>query len=571
MCTSGNYELQEESSRCAHSHRQLACGYSSRPVHAVDRAEFDKAKNAIDLAIARIIEKGSDDVFKPPIFSQSLESTVLTTHQGEFTKKAWADTLKFLQVANLQQERIGPTRRGLVTKDQNTFRQVAWLDPFDAVKYLAASLMVFAEIEAERLPKDEGWVHSHRRSDQSTEIFDPTFGYDSFREMSSNLSKDRVGEWKVVTDISNFFDRIGNHTLENHLLNIGCDKKYVTLLREMLLFWAGDRRSFGVPVGSDASRILSEAVLLNVDRKLKEADIVFTRYVDDFRIFAKTRLQALKSVEILTSLLADEGLSLNSRKTEIFQIVDPDEVAAIANRFAGGGHEKIDLNEKIEVKRAVRVSGRTSISRFYREPGKEALKKIIAIPKAEIMDAFHNANEDNVEQQIKLAVKYFIYADQDVGILKTLIDSKITSIFYICDALVKEAEKFDTNRCAEIKAAVFDSFDWSSCAYPLQIPIIRVAAHPSFFEPRFVRAVVDGHLQTDSMLFFREAISLGYPCLDRSRLRKLAMEVFVNVPHFVQRTIYAATRDYAGFSEDEKRPLLKNMKQHAADWFIDQL
>jgi len=542
-----------------------------RPVHTVDKVEFDKAKNAIDLAISRIIAKGSDDVFKPPIFSQSMESAVLTTHQAEFTKKAWADTLKFLQAANLQKERIGPTRRGLVTKDQNTFRQVAWLDPFDAVKYLATSLMVFAEIEAERLPKAEGWVHSHRRADLDTEIFDPNFGYDSFRERSSHLSKDRVGEWKVVTDISNFFDRIGNHTLENHLLNIGCDKKFVILLREMLLFWAGDRRSFGVPVGSDASRILSEAVLLNVDRKLRESGIVFTRYVDDFRIFARTKLEALKFVEILTSLLADEGLSLNSRKTAIFQIVDPGEVAAIANRFAGGEHEKIDLSEKIEVKRAVRISGRTSVSRFYREPGKEALKKIVAIPKAEIMAAFHNANDDDVEQQIKLAVKYFIYADQDVEILKALIDSKITSIFYICDALVKEAEKFDASRCAEIKAAVFDSFDWSSCAYPLQVPIIRVAAHPSFWEPRFVRAVVDGHLQTDNMLFFREAISLGYPCLDRASLRNLAMEVFGNVPQFVQRAIYAAIRDYVGLSEDEKRPLLKNMKQHAADWFIDQL
>ncbi len=540
-------------------------------MHTVNKAEFDKAKNAIDLAISRIIAKGSDDVFKPPIFSQSLESSILTTHQGEFTKKAWDDTLKFLQAASLQKERIGPTRRGLVTKDQNTFRQVAWLDPFDAVKYLATSLMVFSEIEAKRPPKAEGWVHSHRRADLDTEIFDPNFGYDSFREKSSNLSRGRVGEWKVVTDISNFFDRIGNHTLENHLLNIGCDKKYVTLLREMLLFWAGDRRSFGVPVGSDASRILSEAVLLDVDRKLRESGIVFTRYVDDFRIFAKTRLEALKSVEILTSLLADEGLSLNSRKTEIFQIADPSEVAAIANRFAGGEHEKIDLDEKVEVKRTVRVSGRTSISRFYREPGKEALKKIMATPKAEIMAAFDKANDDDVEQQIKLAVKYFIYADQDVEILKALIEGKITSIFYISDALVKEAERFDANRRAEIKVAVFDSFDWSSCAYLLQVPIIRVAAHPSFLEPRFVRTVVDGHLQTDNMLFFREAISLGYPCLDRARLRKLAMEVFGNVPQFVQRAIYAAIRGHVGLSEDEKRPLLKNMKQHAADWFIDQL
>lgn len=540
-------------------------------VHTLDKAEFDKATKAIDLAIARVVEKGSDDVFKPPIFSQSLESVVVATHDAEFRKKAKTETLRFLRTANIEVERIGATRRGLVTKDQHTFRQVAWLDPFDAVKYLATSLMVFSEIEAARLPKSEGWVHSHRKSEVDTELFDPDYGYDSFREKSSLISKARVGQWKVVTDISNFFDRIGNHTLENHLLNIGCDVKYVTLIREMLLFWAGDRRSFGVPVGSDASRILSEAVLLNVDRKLRDSGIMFTRYVDDFRLFAETRLDALKSVEILTSLLADEGLSLNSRKTEIYQIVDSEEVAAVANRFAGGEHEKIDLDERIEVKRAVRVSGRTSISRFYKEPGKDALKKIVSIPKAQIMDAFRNADESQIEQQIKLAVKYFVYADQDVEILKTLIEGRITSIFYICDALVKEADKFSPETCLEIKACVFDSFDWSRGAYPLQVPIIKVAAHPSFFEPRFVRAVVDGHLQTDNMIFFREAITLGYPALDRARLRNLAMEVFGNVPHFVQRAIFAAIRDHTGLSIDEKRPLLKNMSQQADDWFIDRL
>jgi hypothetical protein len=402
-------------------------------------------------------------------------------------------------------------------------------------------------------------------------VFDPAFGYDSFRAQSSALSKDRIGKWKVVTDISNFFDRIGNHTLENHLLNIGCAKRYVDLLKEMLFFWAGDRRSYGVPVGSDASRIISEAVLLNVDKRLVSEGIIFVRYVDDFRIFCDTKAEALKAVEVLTSLLADEGLSLNSRKTDIFKIVDAEEISSFANKFAGGEHEKIDLDEKIEVRRAIRVSGRSSISRFYREPGKEALKKIIAIPKEKIIADFEGARDDEVEQQIKLVVKYFVYADQDVELIKLLLDRKITSVFYICDALEKEAERFDLAKCDEIKSAIFDSFEWAKCAYPLQVPILRAAAHASFFEPRFVEALVDRHLQTDNMLFFREAISLGSACLDRARLRRLAIDVFGNVPQFVQRSIYCAIKGHKGLPDDEKRPLLKTMLQHADDWFIKRI
>jgi hypothetical protein len=216
----------------------------------------------------------------------------------------------------------------------------------------------------------------------------------------------------------------------------------------------------------------------------------------------------------------------------------------------------------------IRVSGRSSISRFYREPGKDALKKIKAIPKDTILKNLSNSSGFDSEEKIKLLVKYFVYADQDVNLLKSVIDEKITSIFYICDALIKESEKFSAEKCDEIKKTVFESVDWLKCAYPLQVPILRVSGHPSFLEPIFVRSIVDSHLQTDNMLFYREAISLGSPCLDRPRLRKLALDVFENVPDFVRRAIYCAIKNHAGLSEDEKRPLLKNMKQHADDWFI---
>lgn len=533
--------------------------------------DFARLERAAKLATDRILEKGADDVFKPPIFSQSIENIVLSKKADEFRGEARTRAIKFLKAANLDREPIGRARRSLVAKDQNSFRQVAWLDPFDAVNYLSVVLLLYDRIEAARIPKAEGVLHSHRMADNDAEIFDDKFGYDSFRAKSSELSRDRVGRWKVVTDISNFFDRVGIHPLENHLKDIGCDETYVTLVREMLLLWAGDRRSFGVPVGSDASRILSEAILLNVDKKLLANEIVFIRYVDDFRIFADSRAEALKAVEILTNLLADEGLSLNSRKTEIFQILEPEEIVHFANRFTEGEHEKINLTEKIEVKKAIRVSGRSTISRFYREPGKEALRKIKTIPKDTIINAIQSAGDTEIEQQIKLVVKYFVYAEQDTELLKLIIDRKITSIFYIADALVKETDQFDSLKCEEIKRTVYGAVDWLKCAYPLQIPILRMSADPAYREPSFAQAIIDGHRQIDSMLFFREAISLGYPSLDRARLRILATEVSLNVPDFVRRAIYHAVKNHKGLTEAERRPLLKNMKQYAEDWFIQHI
>lgn len=537
----------------------------------MDQNQFREIEKAIDLAISRVLSKGTDDVFKPPTFSKSIESLVISQNPDDFRKVSKNRAIRFLKSADLTRERIGPTRRGLVTKDHNSFRQCAWLDPFDAVNYLSTAYLLFSQIEKARIPKEEFIVHSHRMSQNPEEIFDEKFGYDSFRARSSELSRERIGKWKIVTDISNFFDRISNHSLENHLLNVGCDKKYTTLIREMLLFWAGDRRSFGIPVGSDASRILSEAVLLNVDSRLKSLNIPFVRYVDDFRIFADTRAEALKAIEILTNLLADEGLSLNSKKTEIFQIVEPEEIAIITNRFTGNEHEQIDLDEKIEVKRAITISGRSAVSRFYKEPGKEALKNIQKIDKESLKKSIDTAPNDEIEQIIKLAMKYFIYVDQDECIIIKLIERRITSIYYICDALIKESDKFSEEKCKTIKETLFNVIDWPKCAYPLQVPILRVSGEPAFLEPRFIHQIIDSHRHSDNMLFYREAISLGAACLDRARLRRLSIDVFPESPDFVRRAIFFTVKNHANLSEDEARPLLKNMQQHGEDWFIQNI
>lgn len=534
----------------------------------MDQKDYLKIEKAVNLAISRIIKKGSDDVFRPPTFSSSLEVDLIATQPDKFADEVRPLAIDFLKQADLRKSKIGQIYKGLVTKDHNSFRQCAWIDPFDAVKYLSTAYLLFEKIESVRILKEMGVIHSHRKSDDPNEIFDVNFGYDSFRAKSSELSRERVGQWKVVTDISNFFDRIGNHSLENHLRSIGCEDKYISLIREILYFWAGDRRSFGVPVGSDASRILSEAVLINVDRNLSATGITFIRYVDDFRIFSKTRGEALKAIEILTTLLADEGLSLNSRKTDIHQIVDPEEISAIANRLAGGEHQQINLDEKTEVKKSTIISGRSSVSKYYREPGKEALKKIMEIPKQRLLEEFLQASEDQIETKTKLLVKYFVYVDQDQEILRVLLERRITSIYYISDALTKEMEKFDALKSLQIKDVIFGAVDWLNCAYPLQVPVLRIAGLEKFRNAEFVYALFDGHKHSDNLLFYREAISFGGPCLDRMRLRRLAIEIFPNVPKFVRRAIYVCIQEHQGLSKDEKRPLLKTMEQLDEDWFI---
>ena len=72
-------------------------------------------------------------------------------------------------------------------------------------------------------------------------------------------------------DVANFYDRVNIHRIESTLLSIdGIDERFVELINQILLHWA-KRDSYGLPIGSNGSRVLAEIALFNVDRSLKDA------------------------------------------------------------------------------------------------------------------------------------------------------------------------------------------------------------------------------------------------------------------------------------------------------------
>jgi len=449
------------------------------------KQDNEKIDAAINLALEHIRLKGLDDVFRPPEFAAQLEMTIIKEHFEDFSKEARAITKKFIKTKNLEQEPIGPAFYSMKPKDQYSYRRVCWIDPFDLVKYTTLALLVFPEIESGRLSRNLNIVHSYRKSDDTIKVFDEKYGYDSFRKKSSELTQERVGQWKVVTDISNFYDRIGNHPLENSLIQCGCKTEYVGVLREILFFWAGDRRSFGLPVGSDASRILSEAALIGIDKNLYDSGIIFTRYVDDFRIFAKDRATAYQAMLKLSELLAQEGLAANHKKTNIYQIIEnedfKDDLTSSKLPFVESenhSHEPINLDARVRIEKRIIVSGRSSISRVYREPGREALGKLRELDKNKAIEDFVSNSGQKQESIMRQLVKYFIYIEQDVNIIRTLILEKITTIVYIVDALVKDEKMIDKDLKFDIKNTIFDAANPLACPYPFKIPLLR------FFQPK---------------------------------------------------------------------------------------
>ena len=62
------------------------------------REEIEKIERAVGLAISHILQKGCDDIFKPPSFAKSPEADVISQHEKDFKKKHTKTPLSFYKL-----------------------------------------------------------------------------------------------------------------------------------------------------------------------------------------------------------------------------------------------------------------------------------------------------------------------------------------------------------------------------------------------------------------------------------------------------------------------------------------
>ncbi|MCP9222911.1 RNA-directed DNA polymerase [Erythrobacter sp. LQ02-29] len=152
-----------------------------------------------------------------------------------------------------------------------------------------------------------------------------------------------------MTDISDYYQRIYFHRIENMLADCGCDRMSASLIKK-LIQKVRAKQSFGIPVGSNASRILAEALLTDVDKLLESKGLQATRYVDDFRILATNEKEAHSILcNIAEYLMVTEGLSLNTSKTKILEIDDLRKFATKRLDDAFTSREMLEIEEYIRI------------------------------------------------------------------------------------------------------------------------------------------------------------------------------------------------------------------------------
>lgn len=140
--------------------------------------------------------------------------------------------------------------------------------------------------------------------------------------------------WQLNLDIDNFYNSIYTHSIswavlgkkeaksiysknKNTDINIDCYEKldeFDTRIRNMNM-----KESYGIITGPFISRIFSEILLANIDKRFQSKKYKFYRYVDDYKFYFSNESDAKKSKKEIENILGEYNLKLNDDKTKFIE------------------------------------------------------------------------------------------------------------------------------------------------------------------------------------------------------------------------------------------------------------
>ncbi|MDM5264841.1 RNA-directed DNA polymerase [Bacillus wiedmannii] len=148
-----------------------------------------------------------------------------------------------------------------------------------------------------------------------------------FNDIPAILPTKSVGYRFVLrTDISRFFPTIYTHSIpwachgkefsKKHRKNNYFGNALDTDVRN-----TQDQQTFGIPIGSDSSYIISEIIGSIIDKEIyKELSVEGLRYTDDYYLFFHSLSQAEEGLTKLHKILKDFELEINPEKTKIYML-----------------------------------------------------------------------------------------------------------------------------------------------------------------------------------------------------------------------------------------------------------
>ncbi|MFO0886401.1 MAG: RNA-directed DNA polymerase, partial [Pirellulales bacterium] len=300
---------------------------------SADRGDGMDENDAVELAVTHLAARGFSD-----ICSSELEHQLFSTFKNEIV----AEVTRHIRLDNVSEMKFRPVHYLLTPKNRYVFdyRRAAIVSPMCLAKYTALVLLAAPTIEAHRIPESEKRVFSARFKPSGVEVFASDVNYAAWRERTKELASNPECKFIVHCDIASFYDRINIHRVESTLLSIGVDKKLAGKINNLLLF-STKKDSYGIPVGNVASRIVAEASLIDIDNYLCSEKVEFTRYVDDFRLFAPDIVTAQIWLSKLNTRLSRDGLVLNTAKTKLLAVRNAEDVDSHLDKREHDDAEKV--------------------------------------------------------------------------------------------------------------------------------------------------------------------------------------------------------------------------------------
>ena len=210
----------------------------------------------------------------------------------------------------------GPHRRFIVPKDEVSYRQATHLDPQDTIILSAIVFEYGDDIEAHRRSEKEVFSYRFLPTAQRG-LYSDRIGWNNFWETAADNGR-RSG-CVLVCDISDFYNQIYHHAIENQLIACGLPNqatKWIIGLLESTT--AGVSR--GVPIGPHAAHLIAEASLIPIDNSMAASGLEFVRYADDIVIFSRSDREARQALGRLAQILdKQQRLTLQRHKTRFFR------------------------------------------------------------------------------------------------------------------------------------------------------------------------------------------------------------------------------------------------------------
>lgn len=212
----------------------------------------------------------------------------------------------------------------LAIKPNKNFRVVHNLDPIDSLIYTALIYEIHAAIEDFRIPKSEKISCSYRINPSvDGDFFTDRDCYDNYKEKTEELSDKHKKGYVLICDITDFYNQIYTHRIQNIICETGRNYEKHASVIEKFILGLNSKASRGIPVGPQASIVLAEAIMADIDKKILSYTRDFTRYVDDIRLFFADENSALKVLHELTKYLYDSHrLVFSGVKTKIEKVKD---------------------------------------------------------------------------------------------------------------------------------------------------------------------------------------------------------------------------------------------------------